>query len=237
MILDKSTSGMREFWLACRDALPLMVGGVPFGLTCGLMSVAVGLTISEVLLMSALVFSGTSQFVVVTMMMSGVFSFGSLWVNVLLVNFHNLILMTSLAPYLIPLPRFLRFLLCFGISDATYALTMNRAEKHGYHSNYQLGLSVVQYAFWIASNVIGALISTYLSNPLSWGLDFTVIAVFIAILIPKLCDRTAWAVAVVAAIVSVLGAMYLEGKWYIAIACVIGASVGAWLEGREVNVE
>lgn len=237
MPLNKSHSEMKEFWLACRDALPLMIGGVPFGLTCGLMSVAVGLTVSEVLLMSALVFSGTSQFVVVTMMMSGIFSFGSLWVNVLLVNFHNLILMTSLAPYLLPLPRSLRFLLCFGISDATYALTMNRAENHGYHSNYQLGLSLVQYVFWIASNMVGALISTHLANPLSWGLDFTVIAVFIAILIPKLCNRTAWSVAVVSAIVSILGAIYLEGKWYIAIACVVGASVGAWLEGGEMDVD
>ncbi|MCX7780082.1 MAG: hypothetical protein N2491_04080 [Negativicutes bacterium] len=35
-------SARREFWEGCRDCLPLMIGGVPFGLTCGMLSVAAG---------------------------------------------------------------------------------------------------------------------------------------------------------------------------------------------------
>ncbi|MDR3588518.1 MAG: AzlC family ABC transporter permease [Negativicutes bacterium] len=221
-----------EFWEGCRDCLPLMAGGIPFGLTCGMMSVAAGFHLPEVVLMSLVVFSGTSQFVMIMMLQSGNAVLGMVMFNVLLVNLHNLLLMASLAPHLLRLPAPLRHLLCFGISDGTYAITMNRIQQRGYSADYQLGNSAVQFFFWLAANVAGALVGEHISNPLSWGLDFSITAVFIAILIPKLLDRTTMAVSVVAAVTAVAGSVCLGGKWYILLACVAGTLTGILLEGR-----
>jgi 4-azaleucine resistance transporter AzlC len=226
-----------EFWEGCRDCLPLMVGGIPFGVTCGVMSVAAGFHLPEIILMSLLVFSGTSQFVMIMMLQSGNAVLGLVMFNVLLVNLHNLLLMASLAPQLLRLPASLRHLLCFGISDGTYAITMNRILQQGYSADYQLGSSAVQYFFWLAANIAGAFIGEYIASPLSWGLDFSITAVFIAILIPKLCDRTTVWVSVVAGVTAVIGAAYLGGKWYILLACVTGTLTGVWLEGRGNNAD
>ena len=226
-----------EFWEGCRDCLPLMVGGIPLGLTCGVMSVAAGFHLPEIILMSLLVFSGTSQFVMIMMLQSGNAVLGLVMFNVLLVNLHNLLLMASLAPHLLRLPASLRHLLCFGISDGTYAITMNRISQRGYSADYQLGSSAVQFFFWLAANIAGAFIGEYISSPLSWGLDFSITAVFIAILIPKLCDRTTLVVSAVAAVTAVIGAVYLGGKWYILLACVTGTLTGVWLEGRAKNAD
>jgi len=222
----------KDFWEGCQDCLPLMIGGIPVGLTCGLMGAIAGFNPLEVLFMSALVFSGASQFVVITMLQAGSATLGLLMLNVLLVNLHNILLLASLAPHLIKLPKLFRHLLCFSISDGTYALTMNRVQHHGYSADYQLGASMIQYFFWITSNLLGTFAGRYISNPLSWGLDFTLTAVFIAILIPKLRDQTVLYVSIVAAITAVLAATYLGGKWYIILASITATLTGVYLEGR-----
>lgn len=222
-----------EFREGCRDCLPLMVGGIPFGLTCGMMSIATGLQLPEIILMSLLVFSGTSQYILILMLQSGNAVLGLVMVNVLLVNLHNLLLMASLAPHMLRLPALLRHLLCFGISDGTYVITMDRIAKRGYSPDYQLGSSVVQFVLWLAANIAGAYIGQRIINPLSWGLDFSIIAVFIAILIPKLRDLSTFAVSVTAAATAVTSAAVLGGKWYIFLACLTGSLVGVLLEGRE----
>jgi 4-azaleucine resistance transporter AzlC len=209
-----------------------MVGGIPVGITCGILSTAAGLNLSEVVLMSGLVFSGAAQLVAVSMIAAGVVSPGLVMVNVLLVSLHNLLLTASLAPYMIMLPKFWRGLLCFGISDGTYAITMNRAGENGYSQHYQLGASVVQYLFWISANIAGAFVGSYIVNPSAWGLDFTLIAVFIAILIPKLKDRVMLGVSASAAVAALAGATYLGGKWHILLACVAATLTGVILERR-----
>jgi len=224
-----------DFLAGCRDCLPLMVGGVPFGIMCGVMAASAGFTPMEVLLMSLLVFSGTSQYVAIMMFQSGNALLGSLFLNVLLVNLHNLLLMASLSPYIANLPGLVRNLLCFGISDGTYAITMNRIRQFGYSADYQLGASAVQYIFWTAANMAGVFLINHVPNLLSWGLDFTITAVFIAILIPQLCDRITLCVSLAATVAAVLGACYLSGKWYILLACGTAVITGVLLEGRIKN--
>lgn len=224
-----------DFLSGCRDCLPLMVGGVPFGIMCGVMAIAAGFTPIEVFVMSILVFSGTSQYVAIMMFQSGNVVLGSVFLNVLLVNLHNLLLMASLFPYIDKLPERIRNLLCFGISDGTYAITMDRIRQSGYSADYQLGASAVQYFFWTASNMAGVFLINHVPNLLSWGLDFALTAVFIAILIPQLRDRITLCVALAAAAAAVFGACYLSGKWYILLACATAVVSGVFLEGRRKN--
>ena len=47
-----------------RQALPIVIGTFPFGLVCGVLSEARGLSLLETVLMGAMVFAGTSQILV-----------------------------------------------------------------------------------------------------------------------------------------------------------------------------
>lgn len=215
-----------------RDCLPLMAGGVPVGLACGMLSAAAGLNIWEIAFMSLTVFSGAGQLVAVSLLAAESFQPGQLLFNVMLVNIHTLLLAASLLPYILPLPRWLRWMLSFSLTDGTYAITMNRIDTKGYSPYYQLGASFIQYIFWISSNLAGAAMGNLITNPLAFGLDFTLIAVFIAILIPKLKNRLNLLVCISAAVTALLGAKYLPGKWYILFSCVTAAAAGIWFEGR-----
>jgi predicted branched-subunit amino acid permease len=52
------------------------------------------------------------------------------------------------------------------------------------------------------------------------------------LLAPRLADRTGVLVCLVSALLSVLGALYLPGKWYIIIAAVAATLAGGFIEGR-----
>jgi len=223
-----------EFWIGVRDSIPLMVGVIPFGITCGVMALAAGLTSGEALLMSICVFAGASQFIAITMLGAGLNGWGLIVVTTLLVNLRHLLMGASLAPYIISLPVSLQALLSFGLVDETYAITIDRIHKKGYSVNYQLGTNMMFYSAWIISTAVGVLLSGYLSDPLAWGLDFAMPAIFIAMLIPRLVNSTAVAVCGVAAVVAVIGMLYLPGKWYI-IAAGLAATVAGGLMEKEVK--
>ena len=221
-----------EFQSGIRDSLPVIVGVVPFGLACGIMGVTIGMTPMATVLMSALVFAGASQFVAMTMLGAGPAGWGLIVLTTLLINLRHLLMGASLAPHMNRLPVPMQALLAFGMVDETYALTMDRVRQNGYHPGYQLGCNLSFYIVWVASTAVGVYMGERIADPLTWGLDFAMPAMFLALLIPRLADKAGGLVCVLAAVVSVLGAMYLPGKWYIIIACLAASAAGGLLEGK-----
>lgn len=226
----RCTGETLEFWIGVRDSIPLVIGMIPFGITCGLMAITAGLTSSETILMSMFVFAGAAQFIAITMLGAGINGWGLIVVTTLLVNLRHLLMGASLAPYIIRLPIYMQALLSFGMVDETYAITINRIDKEGYSVSYQLGANIIFYSVWLVSTAVGILLSGYISDPLAWGLDFALPAIFISILIPRLINPVALAVCGTAAVVAVLGALYLPGKWYIIAACLAATAVGGLME-------
>ncbi|WP_378955351.1 AzlC family ABC transporter permease [Pelosinus sp. sgz500959] len=229
--------GKSEFWIGVRDSLPLIIGVIPFGITCGIMALAAGLTSGETLLMSMFVFAGAAQFIAITMLGAGVSGWGLIVFTTLLINLRHLLMGASLAPYMIRLPIFLQALLSFGLVDETYAIVIDRIQKKGYNVNYQMGANVAFYSFWIVSTAMGVVLSDYISDPLAWGLDFAMPAIFLAMLIPRLVNSTALVVCGVAAVVSVICALYLPGKWYIIVTCLAAILVGGIMEERSTYAQ
>lgn len=221
-----------EFKSGVRDSLPVLVGLVPFGLACGIMGITVGMTALETVLMSALVFAGASQFVAMTMLGAGAAGWGLIVLTTLLINLRHLLMGASLAPHMNRLPVPVQALLAFGMVDETYALTMDRVLQRGYHPGYQLGCNLSFYIAWIASTLAGVCLGERIADPLGWGLDFAMPAMFLALLMPRLADKTGALVCALAAVVAVAGALYLPGKWYIIIACLAASAAGGLLEGN-----
>jgi predicted branched-subunit amino acid permease len=67
--------------------------------------------------------------------------------------------------------------------------------------------------------------------PSSWSLDFTLALTFIAILVPALKDRPAWAAALSAGVVAVL-AYALAYRLGLIVASLVGIAAGLLLESK-----
>lgn len=220
-----------EVGAALRECTPVVLGVVPFGITCGIMGLTAKMTGVETILMSVFVFAGASQFIGITMLGAGITSWGIITLTTLLVNLRHLIMGSSLAPYMLRLPFPVQALLSFFLTDEAYALTISRIHKARYSVFYQFTVSILLYLVWVLATVAGVVLGSYISDPLTWGLDFAMPATFLVLLIPLLIDRVSLIVFGMAAVVSVSAALYLPGKWYIIIACLTASLLGGLLEG------
>ncbi|WP_425060371.1 Inner membrane protein YgaZ [Sporomusa carbonis] len=224
---------MKDYWQGIRDSLPVMMGVVPFGITCGVMGLTAGLTPVETVSMSLLVFAGAAQFISITMLGAGITGWGLIVFTTLLINLRHLLMGASLAPHLLKLPLTRQLLLAFTLTDESYAVTVNRTTRAGYSASYQIGSSVAFYITWAISTVLGVVVGRYIPDPLAWGLDFAMPATFLAMLMPRLVNFVSVAVCGVAAITAIIGAAYFPGKWYIIAACVAASITGGILEKEE----
>lgn len=222
-----------DFQQGILDGCPLLLGIVPFGITCGIIGLTAGLTPTETLFMSLLVFAGAAQFIAITMLGTGLAGIGLITLTTLLVNARHMLMGASLAPYMINQTRPQQLLLSFLMTDESYAVTISHTCRHSYSSSYQLGVSLCFYIIWNLSTLTGILVGSYIPDPLSWGLDFAMPATFLVLLLPRLKDFVSIAVSITAAILAVIGAVYLPGKLYMIAACLGSIFIASLLEGAK----
>ena len=214
------------------DTLPLIFGMAPFGLAYGIVAQTTGLSPAEAVAMSMIVFAGAAQFISLPMFAEGT-SLALIGATTLLINLRHLLMGASLAPYVGGRPIWQKAALFFGMTDETYAVTISRTEQCAYSAAYQLGSNATAYTAWTVSSLAGFFLGAHISDPLAWGLDFAMPATFLALLIPRLKDKTSVVVFITAAAVSLAVMVSVPGKWYIILACLAAVAVGAAMERTE----
>jgi 4-azaleucine resistance transporter AzlC len=210
-----------------KDVAPILIGIVPFGLVAGAAVVQAGFGMPEALGMSLLVNAGASQIVATTLFGGG----APLWLalgTALIVNARMFIYSTSIAPVLSGAPGWLRPLLGHMLVDQNYASTMTRGRFRDDVDviAYYIGAWIALATVWQLSNVAGVIIGPLI--PASWGLEFAVPLVFLAMLAPALKDSTAVMVCLVTAVASAVLVPLLPMQTGLIAAIVIGMLFGAW---------
>lgn len=212
-----------------KDVAAILIGIVPFGLVAGAAVVQAGFSAVEAVGMSLFVNAGASQIVATTLFGSG----APLWLalgTALVVNARMFIYSTSIAPVLGGSPGWLRPLLGHMLVDQNYATTMTkgRFREDVEVVAYYVGAWLALFAVWQSSSLAGALVGPFI--PASWGLDFAVPLVFLAMLAPTLKDRTSVAVAGVTGTASAVLVPMLPMQTGLLVAIVLGMTCGALLD-------
>jgi 4-azaleucine resistance transporter AzlC len=218
------------------EIAPILVGIVPFGLVAGAAVIQAGFGIAEAIGMSLFVNAGASQIVATTLFGSG----APLWLaltTALIVNARMFIYSTSIAPVLSGAPGWLRPILGHMLVDQNYASTMTKGRFREdvdvipYYIGAWLGLASV----WQLSTIAGALIGPLI--PPSWGLEFAVPLVFLAMLAPALKDSIAVSVCIVTAVASAALVPLLPLQSGLVVAILVGMLYGAWRDRPTLEEE
>jgi len=210
-----------------RDLAPIVVGIVPFGLVAGAAVIHAGFGVAEAVGMSLFVNAGASQIVATTLFGDG----APLWLalgTALIVNARMFIYATSIAPVLGDAPAWLRPILGHMLVDQNYASTMTkgRFREDVDPIKYYMGGWIMLASIWQLSSLAGALLGPFI--PASWGLDFAVPLVFLAMLAPALKDNTAIGVGVVTGIAAAVFVPLLPMQSGLIVAIFAGMAYGAW---------
>jgi len=164
-------------------ALAIGLSVTPFGLSFGAVSVEAHLSLAQVCLLSLVLFSGASQFALVSIIGAGG-SYVSAVGTALLLGVRNGLYGARVNSLLRP-AGWRRFLMAEVTIDESTAMAVSEAPSaSAARAFWTTALSV--YVLWNASTVIGALVGNALGSPAATGLDVAGPAAFIALLAPRL---------------------------------------------------
>jgi len=225
----KSPRLLTEFRDGLKAMIPLFLGVASFAIAYGLLARKAGLSLLCLTLMSLLVFAGASQFVAISLLISGA-SFLLILFTTFVVNSRYFLMGASLKPHTRKWGTKWQVVLSFLLSDESYALTISHFTKNAPSKYYQLGVSLGLYIEWVVFTVIGGLMGSFLGDPESFGLDFALPATFMVLLLPIIKSWRHVIVCVITGVFSIAGFLFLPTRWYIPFAAILGTIVGGMLE-------
>ena len=111
--------------------LPVAISIASYGVVWGVLAGQAGLTPLEVLLMSGLVFAGSSQFVAVDMWTPASLPIVSIIVATAIINLRMVLMSATLRPQFAGVPRWRALLAMFLVSDEVWAMTIDDPTAYG----------------------------------------------------------------------------------------------------------
>ena len=173
---------------------------VPFGLSFGAVSVEAHLSILQTCLLSLVLFSGASQFALVSVIGSGGSTLSALG-TALVLGVRNGLYATRINALL--RPRGWRRLVTAQFTiDETTAMAIAETET-GQSARAFWSTAATVYVLWNLSTVVGAVAGAALGSPAAAGLDAAGPAAFTALLAPRLTTPAMRLVALAAAILAI----------------------------------
>ena len=184
-----------------RDALGIGIATGAYALSFGAISVTAGLSILQTCALSLLMFTGASQFAMVGVIAAG----GSPWAGAAtaaLLGSRNALYGLRLTTIL-QASGWRRFASAQLVIDESTAMAIARDDPaSSRYAFWATGLAV--FALWNLGTLIGALATHALPDPKVLGFDAAPPAAFLALLAPRLRAREPLAMAMAAAIVSLV---------------------------------
>ncbi len=183
-----------------RDALSIGLATGVYAVSFGVLAVAAGFSVAQTCAMSALTFTGASQFTFVSVVAAGGGAAAAL-PPALLLAARNAVYALSLRAVLRggPVRQAVEAQLVIDESAAmAHAQSGSAAKRRAFLAT---GASV--FVLWNLGTLLGALAGGLLGDPRDLGLDAIFPAVFLALLVPQLRRRGAAATAVAGAAIAV----------------------------------
>lgn len=205
-------------------ALSISIATGAYALSFGAISVSTGLDVWQTQALSALMFTGASQFAFVGILGAGGGMLAAV-LTALLLGARNGVYAVSMAPIL-GLRGHRRLVGAQATIDETTAMALAHPEPKE-DSRYAFWITGVWiYLLWNLGTLIGALSAAAIGDPRGLGLDAATAAALLALLWPRLVDRQMWAVTLAAAGVAIALTPLLQPGLPVLAAAVVALLAG-----------
>ncbi len=213
-------------------ALPIALGYVPVGFAYGVLAVKAGIPPALAVLLSITLYAGSGQFVFVNLWAAGMGA-ASIALTVMVVNLRHLLMSAALSPHLTRLSLLQKCLFAYEITDETFAMHIS-AFNRGRPANLTtlFSCNALSHASWVFGGAAGAVFGSLLRDVRPYGLDYALIAMFIALLAPMCVRHLHTALAIFAMVLSVALKLAGLGQWSVILATLATATLGVLLAKR-----
>lgn len=215
-----------------KDAMPTALGYISIGGSFGIVAASAGLSTLEVGLMSALVYGGSAQFSMVSLLLSGINLF-EITLTVFLLNLRNMLMSLDATTIFLNTNFKNAIGIASLITDESYGVLLGESLYNDHITVWWMhGNNVTGYLVWLSSTVIGTFLGNIIQNPRSYGLDFALVAMFIGLLMfqwEAMLSEGMKKLLLISGAIAVsflLLSIFLSGSLTILVVTLIGCSVG-----------
>jgi predicted branched-subunit amino acid permease len=227
-----------------KAAVPIWIAFVPSSIAWGMAAQAHGLTLQEILLMSAVVYSGPAQFAVLAPLAEGKSALQVLTAGFLM-NLRFLPMSMTLAPFFRGVRRLPLALASHVVSASSFIVPYLQFEKEREsntnvlqtvdgHGNFAffVGVGATSLLVWIAGTGIGYGMALGFPSGFEEALKFILPGYFAGLLVVEMRKRAVALVCLASLLAAVPGALISPG-WGWLISAVLVATLGWGLEARK----
>jgi len=210
-------------------ALPIVMGYVPIGFAYGVLAKQAGLSVFNAVAMSVLVYAGSAQLI-------GAGLFGaaapalSIVATTFVVNLRHMLFSAALSPYLKGWRKSELAIFAYELTDETFAVH-SVSFPEGVPSKAEvIAVNVTAQLSWLCGSWLGAVVGGLIKDVRPLALDYTLPAMFTALLVMQIKVRAEIIVAALTGVLAVVLTLMGVGRWSVIVATVIGATLGVVFE-------
>lgn len=213
-----------KYWLfAFRQTIPVMLGYIFLGIAFGLLIQNAGYGFVWAFLASVVIYAGSMQFVLVTMLTNGV-SLLYAAIMTLFINGRHIFYGLSFVEKYKKMGKAYPYLI-FSLTDETYSVLCGTKIPEGMdEKKVYFWISFLDQCYWITGSVLGALIGQYITFD-STGIDFSMTALFVVIVVEQWQEKRTHSAVIIGVVCGIAFLLLLGPDRFImpALACAVGA--------------
>jgi 4-azaleucine resistance transporter AzlC len=213
-------------------AAPIMLGYLPIAITYGVLAKQSGMTLTELTLMSVLVFAGASQLMGANMIAVGA---GALEIIIatFVLNFRHFVMSLSFMNRLRSVPLRWKAPLSLGLTDETFAVSALHPKEAKMEKGalFYTALILTAYASWVFGSFLGGVLGEVIPERLSQSMGIALYAMFIGLLVPSVKkELKVGLIAIIAMLINALCVQLgMSTGWAIVLGTIIGGMSGIHL--------
>ncbi|MFC7320147.1 AzlC family ABC transporter permease [Halobacillus campisalis] len=219
---------------------PIVLGYLPVALTYGVLAGQSGMSISELTLMSVLVFAGAAQFLAVSMISAGAGAI-EIIIAAFVLNFRHFVMSLSFMNRLKEITFRAKLPMSLGLTDETFTMSSlhKKEAKEKYGAYFYASLILTAYLSWVGGSFVGGALGDVIPSRLSESMGVALYAMFIGLLIPsvKKHHRIVFIALIAMTVNFILQAWGMSEGWSIVAGTLLGGLSGVWIlddEGEDI---
>ncbi|WP_052246201.1 AzlC family ABC transporter permease [Leclercia adecarboxylata] len=222
-------SAVDEFRSGIAACLPTIAGYWSIGFAAGAIGTLSGFTTGQIALLASALYAGSAQFLFYSLWAAGA-EMASVVLSVLLVNLRYLLMSSSMSVFFRDYTTFQKVVSGLLLTDETFGVAVQRASPQGRINYYwMLGLNVTAWLNWIIACVTGAWLATALPASLMEGLGFSLVSMFIGLILMMWFASRRKILETLNIAVAVVITLLMAGSTSLSMVVIVAASLAATL--------
>lgn len=212
--------------------LPIMLGYLPIAITYGVLAKQAGMSLSELTLMSVMVFAGASQLMGANMIAVGAGAI-EIIIATFVLNFRHFVMSLSFMNQLRNIKLKWKAPLSLGLTDETFAVAALNPKEAKMEKGvlFYTAIILMAYLSWILGSFLGGVLGEVIPDRLSQSMGIALYAMFIGLLIPSVKkELKVGFIAIIAMLINAICVyMGMSTGWAIVLGTIIGGMSGIYL--------